>query len=78
MCLGVPGKITEIFERSGLTMGVIDFGGVYRDVCLDYIPEAKVGEYAVVHVGFAISILSEEEAMETLEILREIADLDEE
>ncbi|KAA3644621.1 MAG: HypC/HybG/HupF family hydrogenase formation chaperone [Chloroflexi bacterium] len=78
MCLGVPGKITEIFEQSGLTMGKIDFGGVYRDVCLDYIPEAKVGEYAVVHVGFAISILSEEEAMETLEILKEIADLDEE
>ena len=78
MCLGVPGKIIETFEHAGLCMGKIDFGGVYRDVCLDYIPTAQVGDYAVVHVGFAISILSEEEAQATLEILREIADLDEE
>jgi len=78
MCLGVPGKITEIYEQAGLIMGKIDFGGVYRDVCLDYIPSAEVGNYAVVHVGFAISILSEAEAQATLEILQEIANLDEE
>jgi hydrogenase expression/formation protein HypC len=72
MCLGVPGKITEIYTKENLRMGQIDFGGVMREACLEYIPEAEVGEYVVVHVGFAISRLSEEEAMETLKLLREI------
>jgi hydrogenase expression/formation protein HypC len=59
-------------------MGQIDFGGVKREACLEYVPEAKVGEYVVVHVGFAISILSEEEAQKTLKMLREISAFDEE
>ena len=78
MCLGVPGKITEIYEADGLKMGKIDFGGVMREACLAYIPDVKVGEYCVIHVGFAISKLSEAEAMETLALFQEIADLDEE
>ena len=78
MCLGVPGKISERYEANGLPMGKIDFGGTVREACLAYVPEAKVGDYAVIHVGFAISLLSEEEAMETLALLREIADIDEE
>jgi hydrogenase expression/formation protein HypC len=78
MCLGVPGKIIDIYQTDGLPMGKIDFGGVIREACLAYVPEAEVGDYTVIHVGFAISRLSEEEAMETLALLREIADLDEE
>ncbi len=78
MCLGVPGKITEIFEMEGLKMGKVDFGGVVREACLEYVPEAKPGDYVVVHVGFAISLLSEAEAQETLEMLREIVDIEDE
>ena len=78
MCLGVPGKITEIYESSGMKMGKVDFGGVIRETCLDFVPEAQIGEYTVIHVGFAISLLSEEEANKTLEMLREIGELGEE
>jgi hydrogenase expression/formation protein HypC len=78
MCLGVPGKIVEMYEAGGLPMGKVDFGGVTRETCLAYVPELKVGDYTVVHVGFAISRLSEEEAQATLAILREMGDLEEE
>lgn len=78
MCLGIPGKIIEMYESDGLSMGKIDFGGVVREACLAYVPEAKLGDYAVIHVGFAISLLSEREAQETLDLLREIASLDDE
>lgn len=78
MCLGVPGKITSTYEANGMRMGVVDFGGVTREACLEYVPEAEVGDYTVIHVGFAISCLSEQEAHETLSILREITDLSEE
>ena len=78
MCWGVPGKIVEVYEKDGLRMSKVDFGGVLRETCLEYVPEASEGEYVVVHVGFAISIISEEEAQETLAMLREIMDLEEE
>jgi len=78
MCLGVPGKITELFEMEGLKMGKVDFGGVVREACLEYVPEAKQGDYVVVHVGFAISMLSEAEAQETLAMLREIIEIEDE
>jgi hydrogenase expression/formation protein HypC len=78
MCLGVPGKIVETYEKGGLQMAKVDFGGVFREACLNYVPEAKVGEYCIIHVGFAISILSESEAMETLELLKEIGSFEEE
>ena len=78
MCLGVPGRIIELYESEGRRMGTVDFGGVRREACLDFVPEAQVGQYVVVHVGFAISLLSEVEAQETLELLREIMDLEQE
>ena len=78
MCLGVPGKVIEKYEAGGLPMGKVDFGGVVREACLAYVPEVEIGEYTLIHVGFAISILSEKEAMETLEILNEIGLLAEE
>jgi hydrogenase expression/formation protein HypC len=73
MCLGVPGKIQEIFEKDGLRMGKIDFGGVLREACLEYLPEVNTGDYVVIHVGFAISQLSEQEAEETIAMIREIS-----
>ncbi len=78
MCLGVPGKIVETYEKGGLHMARVDFGGIFREACLDYVPEAKVGEYCIIHVGFAISVLSESEAMETLDLLRQIGGIEEE
>jgi hydrogenase expression/formation protein HypC len=78
MCLGVPGKITEIYNKEGLRMGKIDFGGISREACLEYVPEAEVGHYAVIHVGFAINLLSEEEAAETLRLISEISEFEEE
>ena len=78
MCLGVPGKIVEIEEKNGLKMAKVDFGGIFREACLDYVPEAQVGEYCVIHVGFAISILSEADAMETLDLLKQISNFEEE
>ena len=77
MCLGVPARIEEIYLKDGLHMARVDFGGVSREVCLDYVPEAKVGEYCIIHVGFAISLLSEAEAQETLALLNEIAEVEE-
>ena len=78
MCLSIPGKITEITQDGSLLMGMVDFGGITREVCLDYVPEAQVGQYVLIHVGFAISVLDEEEAMERLNTIREIADFEEE
>lgn len=74
MCLGVPGKIIEIFEAGSLKMGKIDFGGVIREACLEYVPEAKIGDYTIIHVGFALNIISEEEAKDTLDLLQQITD----
>jgi hydrogenase expression/formation protein HypC len=76
MCLGVPGKIVEIYEGGPLRMCKIDFGGVLREACIDTLPEAKVGDYTIIHAGFALSLLSEEEAQESLTALRELADLE--
>ncbi|TET31988.1 MAG: HypC/HybG/HupF family hydrogenase formation chaperone [Anaerolineales bacterium] len=78
MCLGVPGRVNEIYEANGLKMGKVDFGGVKREVCLEYVPEIEIGEYVIVHVGFAINQMSEEEAEETLDLLRQIIDIGEE
>ena len=72
MCLGIPGKVTEIRDEAGLAMGKVDFGGVRKDACLAYLPEVQVGDYVIVHVGFAISQVDEAEALKTLEILGEM------
>lgn len=70
MCLGVPGRIIEIYDVAGLRMGRIDFGGVVKEACLAYVPEAVVGEYALIHVGFAIGRIDEAEAQQSLQFLR--------
>lgn len=78
MCLGIPGRIVELSRDAGLPMGVVDFGGVRREVCLAYVAdEVGVGDYAIVHVGFAISKVDEEEARRTYEILKEMGELEE-
>lgn len=76
MCLAVPGKITELYETAGLHMGKVDFGGVFREVCLEAVPEAGLGSYVIVHAGFALSVLSEQEAMDSLEAFRELGEMD--
>jgi len=78
MCLGVPGKIVETYESNGLHMAKVDFGGIFREACLSYVPEAQVGEYCIIHVGFAISLLDETEAMETLDLLKQMGAVEEE
>ena len=78
MCLGIPGKIIEIYERDGLRMGKIDFGGIVREACLAYVPEAQLGDYTIIHVGFALNVIDEDEARQTLALLDEIGALDEE
>jgi hydrogenase expression/formation protein HypC len=78
MCLGIPGKLTEIYGSEGLQMGMVDFGGVRREVCLAYVTgEVEAGDYVIVHVGFAISKVDEEEARRTFKLLEEISELDE-
>lgn len=78
MCLGIPGRIVEIHSDRGLPMGLVDFGGVRREVCLAYVADqVSPGDYAIVHVGFAISKVDEEEARRTFEALREMSQLDE-
>lgn len=76
MCLGIPGKIIEIYDTGGFRMGKIDFGGVIREACLEYVPEAKTGDYTIVHAGFAISLLDEDQAKADLEIITQIADFE--
>jgi len=78
MCLGIPGKIIDIYDGHNLRMGKVDFGGVTKEVCLAYVPEAKLGDYTLIHVGFALNILDEKEALETLDLLRQIGAVDEE
>lgn len=78
MCLGVPGKIVSMTpDPTGLTMGKVSFGGILKEVCLAYVPEARVGDYVVVHVGFAISRIDEAEAAQVFEYLREMNELEE-
>jgi len=72
MCLAVPGKITEIHNTGIMRMAIIDFGGVTREACIEALPEAKVGDWTIVHAGFALSLLSEDEARQTLDLLDEI------
>ncbi len=78
MCLGVPGKILSLEPSPiGMTMGKVSFGGVAKEICLAYVPEAQVGDYVIVHAGFALNTLDETEAMEVFELLREMGELEE-
>jgi hydrogenase expression/formation protein HypC len=78
MCLAVPGRVLSVEERDGTLMAEVDFGGVRKDVCLEYIPDIEAGEYVVVHVGFAIQRLDEESALETLAGFEKLGMLEEE
>lgn len=77
MCLGVPGKIVSLDHSAALAMGRVSFGGITKEVCLAYTPDADVSDYVVVHVGFAISRIDEAEAQRVFEILREMDELQE-
>jgi hydrogenase expression/formation protein HypC len=78
MCLGVPGKVVEIYEANNTCMGKVDFSGIKKDVCLAFLPEIQTGDYVIVHVGFAITQLDESSALETLAMFRELGKLEEE
>ena len=78
MCLGVPGKVLSMETNSiGMTMGKVSFGGVAKEVCLAYVPEAEIGDYVIVHAGFALNKLDEEEAMEVFELLKQMGEMEE-
>lgn len=78
MCLGIPGQVKEIYEMNGIRMGKVDFNGIVKDVCLAYLPDINVGDYTIVHVGFAITRLDEQSALETLALFENLGVLDEE
>ncbi|MFK0219137.1 HypC/HybG/HupF family hydrogenase formation chaperone [Streptomyces vinaceus] len=78
MCLAVPGRVLDIGEKDGTRMATVDFGGVVKEVCLEYLPDLQVGEYAIVHVGFALQRLDEESARQTLELFAQLGVLQEE
>jgi hydrogenase expression/formation protein HypC len=78
MCLGIPAKVIELYESNGMKMAKVDFGGVVKEACMEYLPEIKLGDYTIIHVGFGISILNEGEAAETMEMLKQISVLGEE
>lgn len=75
MCLGIPGKIVQISEeKEGLTMGKVSFGGLVKEVCLSYVPEAAIGDYVIVHVGFALNTIDEQEAGKVFEYLEQMGE----
>ncbi len=76
MCLAVPGKIVSVRDDRGTRMAVVSFDGIEKEICLAYLPEVDVGDYTIVHVGFAISKVDEESALETLQMFRELGILD--
>ena len=75
MCSGIPGKIVEIYQADGRQMGKVDLHSEIKEACLDLVPEAKVGDYCIIHVGFALNILDEQEAMATLDLFRQMDEL---
>ncbi len=75
MCLAIPGKVTEIYSQNGIKMGKIDYSGTINTACLEYLPEIQVGQYTLVHAGFALSILNDDEVKKSLDALRELGDI---
>ena len=78
MCLGIPGRVIEVYDADGVRMGRVDFAGIMKEVCLAYVPEVEVGDYTIVHVGFAITQLDEESAQESLRLFAELGMVEEE
>ena len=77
MCLGVPGKVVETYREHDVLMGKVDFGGIRKVACLEHVPEVAVGDYVLIHVGFALSRLDEAEANRVFALLKELGQLDE-
>jgi len=77
MCLAIPGRILDTYDRKGVRMAKVQFGGISRESCIEYVPAAKVGDYVLVHVGFALSVIDEEEAQRTYKLLEEMNQLGE-
>ena len=78
MCLAIPGQVCEIFENHGALMGKVNFGGITKTVCLEYVPDIAIGEYTIVHVGFALNRIDEESARQTLKMFEDLGMLSEE
>lgn len=78
MCLGIPGQVKSIYESHGTRMGKVDFGGILKEVCLAYLPQIQVGDYTIIHAGFAITQLDEKSAQETLAMFNDLGILQEE
>jgi len=78
MCLGIPGRVVELYQDRGTPMALVDFGGVTKNICLVYVPDIEVGAYAIVHAGFAITRLDEASALETLRLIAELGTLEDE
>ncbi len=78
MCLAIPGKVISIERDESPVMGNVSFGGVQKKICLEWVPEVRVGDYVIVHVGFALSTVDEQEALETLTLFKEIEDANDE
>ena len=78
MCLGIPGKVVEVYDLDGARMGKVDFDGIVKEICLSFVPEAEVGDYTIVHVGFGITKVDEESAHETLALMKEMGVLESE
>ena len=76
MCLAVPGRVIEIWDRDGTRMANVDFGGIVKDVCLEFVPEVEVDEYVIVHVGFALQRLDEKSALETLALFEQLGEME--
>ena len=76
MCLGIPGKVTELYPENDLRMGKVDFGGISKRVCLEHVPETMPGDYVLVHVGFALTRIDEDEARRVFAMLAEMNELD--
>ena len=76
MCLAVPGKVTKIWEKDDTRMAEVDFGGIVKEVCLEFVPDLEVGDFAIVHVGFALQRLDEQSAMDTLALFEQLGELD--
>jgi hydrogenase expression/formation protein HypC len=75
MCLAVPGKVISLNEDGPMKMGKVDFGGVVMDICMEFLPEARVGDFVLAHVGTALTLLDEKDAAETLEALRQLGEV---
>jgi hydrogenase expression/formation protein HypC len=76
MCLAVPGRVIEVWDREDTRMAKVDFGGIVKEVCVAFVPDIEVGEYTIVHVGFALQRLDEKSALETLAVFAKLGELD--